>query len=103
MQITQSLHQLKIDFNIQAPGKTIPRFVNVLIILGGKITLTDTGVKGSEEKIFKYIQQNGSSYNDIETVILSDHIGSAAKIKELTGCQVLSHPKEQKWIENIDL
>ena len=108
MQITQSLHQLKIDFSIQlAPGKTIPRFVNVLIIFGKKITLIDTGVKGSEEKIFNYIQQNGRSYNDIETVILShahpDHIGSAAKIKELTGCKVLSHPKEQKWIENIDL
>lgn len=108
MQITNYLHQLRIDFNILlAPDKVIPRFVNVFLVLGEKITLIDTGVKGSEEKIFSYIAENGRSFKEIETIILShshpDHIGSAARIKELTGCKVLAHHAEQAWIENIDL
>lgn len=108
MQITNQLHQLRIDFNIQlAPDKIMPRFVNVFIFFGRKITLIDTGVKGSEEKIFNYIAENGRSFHEIDTIILShshpDHIGSAACIKELTGCRILAHKKEQHWIENIDL
>ncbi|HCE56534.1 MAG TPA: MBL fold metallo-hydrolase [Prolixibacteraceae bacterium] len=106
MKIKENIHLLKIDFNIQlSPEKVLPRFVNVLLIFGEKITLVDTGVKGSEEKIFSYIAENGRSYSEIETVILShshpDHIGSAARIKELTGCKILAHPAEKTWIEEI--
>jgi hydroxyacylglutathione hydrolase len=106
MKIKGNIHLLKIDFNIQlSPEKVLPRFVNVLIIFGEKITIIDTGVKDSEEKIFAYIAENGRSYSEIDKVILShshpDHIGSAARIKELTGCKILAHPAEKTWIENI--
>lgn len=106
MKIKGNIHLLRIDFNLQlSPEKVLPRFVNVLLIFGEKITLVDTGVKDSEEKIFAYIVKNGRSYSEIETVILShshpDHIGSAARIKELTGCKILAHPAEKTWIENI--
>jgi glyoxylase-like metal-dependent hydrolase (beta-lactamase superfamily II) len=81
--------------------------VNILLIFSNKITLVDTGVKGSEDKIFDYIRQNNRDIADIETIILShshpDHVGSAATIKELTGCKVLAHKGEQQWIENIEL
>jgi hydroxyacylglutathione hydrolase len=108
MKITDKIHQLRIDFNIQlTPEKILPRFVNVLIVFGEKITLIDTGVKGSEEQLFNYIAENGRSFTEIETIILShahpDHIGSAARIKELTGCKILAHELEKPWIENIDL
>jgi hydroxyacylglutathione hydrolase len=106
MEITSNIHQLKIDFNIQlSPEKILPRFVNVIIVFGEKITLIDTGVKGSEEKIFNYIEEQGRSVSEIESVILShshpDHIGSAAQIKELTWCKILAHEAERSWIENI--
>lgn len=106
MKIKDNIHLLKIDFNIQlSPDKVLPRFVNVLIIFGDKITLIDTGVKDSEEEIFTYIAENSRSYSEIDKVILShshpDHIGSAARIKELTGCKILAHPAEKTWIENI--
>lgn len=106
MKIKDNIHLLRIDFNIRlSPQKVLPRFVNVLLIFGEKITLVDTGVKDSEEKIFAYLAENGRSHNEIETMILShshpDHIGSAARIKELTGCKILAHPAEKKWIENI--
>jgi hydroxyacylglutathione hydrolase len=107
MKISDNIHQLRIDFNIQlTPDKIIPRFVNAIIVFGEKITLIDTGTKGSEEQIFIYIEENGRSFSEIETVILShshpDHIGSAARIKELTGCKIMAHEAERSWIENIE-
>ncbi len=108
MKITDRIHQLRIDFEITiSPAVKIPRFVNVIIIFGDKITLIDTGVKGSEGRILDYIARNGRKINDIETVILShshpDHIGSAASLREATGCRILAHEAEREWIENIEL
>lgn len=108
MKITEKIHLLKLDFKITLSNeKKLPRFVNVLIIFGDKITLIDTGVKGCEGKIFSYIKENNRSISEIETIVLShshpDHIGSAAKIKELTNCEILAHEAEINWIGNIDL
>lgn len=108
MKLTEKIHLLKLDFEIvMSPEKKLSRFVNTIIIFGDKITLVDTGVKDSEEKIFDYIKQNGRHYSEIGTVILShshpDHIGSAAKIKELTNCKILAHSGEADWIENIEV
>lgn len=108
MKITDQVHLLKIDFEIAiSPDKKLRRFVNVVIIFGDKITLVDTGVKGSEEKIRQYIEAQGRSFAEVETLILShthpDHIGSAATIKELTGCKILVHEAEKEWIENIEI
>jgi hydroxyacylglutathione hydrolase len=108
MKLTEKIHLLRIDFEIPvAHGKRLERFVNTLIIFGNRITLVDTGVRGSEKAIFRYIQENGRKIEDIETIILShshpDHIGSAAVIKDLTGCRVLSHEAEADWIKDIDL
>jgi len=107
MKVTEKIHLLKIDFEIRiTPEKALPRIVNMLVIFGDKITLVDTGVKGSEEKIFRYIEKNNRKFSEIETIILShshpDHIGSAAKIKEMTNCKVLAHTDDTPWIENIE-
>lgn len=108
MNLTEKIHLLKIDFEIAiAPGKSLPRFVNVLVIFGERITLVDTGVKGSQEKIFDYIRQFKRDVSDIGSIILShshpDHIGSAHAIKKLTNCEIFSHENEADWIEDIDL
>lgn len=107
MELTEKLHLLKIDFEITiSTEKKLPRFVNVLMIFGDRITLIDTGVKGSEQKLFAYIEENGRNFSEIGTIILShshpDHIGSAARIKELTGCEVFAHRGDLAWIENIE-
>ncbi len=106
MKLTDKIHLLQIDFKVTlGPDKIIPRFVNIIMILGDKVTLIDTGVKGSEDLIFEYLKEQGRDYSEIETVILShahpDHIGSAAAIKELTNCRIIAHRREQEWIENI--
>ncbi len=108
MQITPKIHQLKIDFEIPvSPVQKLARFVNVFLIFGKKITLIDTGVHGSKDNIFKYIESQNRKIADIETIILShshpDHIGNAAEIKDLTGCKVLAHPDEENWLRDIDL
>ena len=108
MKLTDNIHQLRIDFEIAlSPERKIPRFVNVLLLFGEQITLIDSGVKGSEERIFEYIRQKNRDISSIDTLILShshpDHIGAAAKIKELTGCRILAHEAERAWIENLEL
>lgn len=108
MKLTEKIHLLKIDFEIAiSPEKKLPRFVNVILVFGDKITLIDSGVKGSEDKIRQYIEEQNRDFAEIDTLILShshpDHIGSAAKIKELTGCKVLGHEAEKEWIENIEI
>lgn len=108
MKLTEKVHLLTIDFEITpGQGRVLPRFVNVIMILGERVTLVDTGVKGSEEKIAKYLLQNGRNISEIGTVILShshpDHIGAAAEIKSITGCRILAHKKELPWIEDIQL
>jgi len=108
MKLTDKIHILRVDFEIAlSPEKKLSRFVNVMLIFGARLTLIDTGVKGSEKLIFDYIRQNNRDFSEIDTIILShshpDHIGSAARIKELTGCRVLSHSAEKEWIENIEI
>lgn len=108
MKLNDRIHFLQIDFEIAlGADKMLPRIVNVFIILGEKITLIDTGVKGSDRKILDFVRKSGRNPSDIKTILLShshpDHIGSAARIKELTGCKILAHPLEKEWIENIDI
>lgn len=106
MNITDKIHLLKHDFQISVnKERKLPRFVNSVIIFGKKITLIDTGVKDSYEKIFSYIEEQGRSIDEISLLVLShshpDHIGSANKIKTITGCTVMAHKGEQEWIEEL--
>ena len=105
MQVTGRIHSLEIPFKIAvAPGKTIDRTVFVFLVLGEKITLIDTGVSGSESRIFDYIRKIGRDPKEISTLILShshpDHLGAARSIHEATGCEILAHKGEKEWIEN---
>jgi len=63
-----------------------------------KITLIDTGVKGSDKRIAGYIENKNRRLSELETIILShshpDHIGSASMLKRKTGCKVMAHKNE---------
>jgi hydroxyacylglutathione hydrolase len=69
-----------------------------LIYRPGEAILVDSGNGGSEQKIFDAIWELGLELNMLKLVILThahfDHAGSAGKLKELTGCKVLSHNSE---------
>jgi hydroxyacylglutathione hydrolase len=108
MKITDQIHLIKHPFLIPvSPEMQLERFVFSLILFGEQITLIDSGVRGSQDKLFNYIRENGRKEGEIKTLILShshpDHIGSAAEIKAQTGCTLMAHEGEKEWIENIDL
>lgn len=109
MQISKNIHILRHDFNVPvSKDKMLERFVYSAVIFTGKeIILIDSGVKGSHEKIFEFIHSSGRKTDEIKYLVLShshpDHTGSAAFIKNETGCRVLAHRNEKTWIENIEI
>jgi hydroxyacylglutathione hydrolase len=107
MQITESIHALKIPFYVAAPGGKIPRFVYVYLIYGEKICLIDSGVASSEHIIFDYLKETGRSPEEISLLVLThshpDHIGAAQAVKRASGCKVAAHGAEKAWIEDVDL
>ncbi|MEN6610536.1 MAG: MBL fold metallo-hydrolase [Methanoregulaceae archaeon] len=107
MQITPRIHALRLPFQVRMPsGIALERFVYVYLIYGKRITLIDTGVRGSKDPIFAYIRSTGRDPSEIEQIILThshpDHIGAAREIQERTGCTVAAHPAERDWIEDVN-
>lgn len=107
MKITDRIHALKIPFQITDPsGQRIPRFVYCYLIYGKKIALIDSAVASSESIILDYLNKTGRGPEEISEIILThshpDHIGSAKRIKSLSGCQVAAHAAERAWIEDVE-
>lgn len=98
------IHQLKIDFHVTPE---IKRYVYVYVLEGKACYLIDSGVDGAEEIIADYFGSIGRKMTDIRGILLThahpDHIGSAAKIREMTGCTVYASAGESSWIRDIDL
>ena len=107
MQITQHIHAVNIPFVVPTPAGSIHRSVNVFLYCGARITLIDSGVAGSEQRIFAYLRQMGLDPEKIEHLILThshpDHVGAAKAVRAATGCRVSAHIAERNWIEDTDL
>ena len=108
MKINDQIHLIKYPFEIPvAPDKKITRFVNIFAILGKNIHLIDTGVADSFSVIEAYLTNQGRDSKEVASILLThshpDHIGSAKKFKEISGCKVYAHPAEKHWIEDVDL
>ncbi len=79
------------------------RAANTYLVEAGKgLVLVDTGLPGSEKRIFKSLSNLGRKPSDIKLVLLThrhlDHIGSAAAIKRETGATLVSHPFEKPYV-----
>lgn len=98
------VHQIKIDFYVTSE---IKRYVYVYLIEKEFCYLIDAGVAGSEKIIEHYMQEIGRELSEIRAVFLThahpDHIGSAAVLKEISGCKIYASEGERRWIEDIDL
>jgi hydroxyacylglutathione hydrolase len=109
MLITKHIHMLNIPFSIPvAPGVTIGRAVNIFPIETGKrLCLVDAGVAGSERAILSYVKSLGHRPDHIRTLILThahpDHVGAARAIRDATGCRVMAHWGDRRWIEDTDM
>lgn len=97
--------QIRIDFFVTPE---ISRYVYIYLIIGEKgCYLIDSGVDGAEKTVERYLKETGRKITDIKGIFLThahpDHIGSAAKIKELSGCKIYVSNGELSWIEDIEL
>ncbi|MEY8295644.1 MAG: MBL fold metallo-hydrolase [Emergencia timonensis] len=102
MKICNQIHQIKIDFNIT---EDIKRYVYAYLITGTSCYLIDSGVSGSEGIIKEYMAGLGRDIEEIKTIFLThshpDHMGGAAAIQELSGCQITAGRGERKWMEDV--
>ena len=87
-QISAHLHQISLGV------------VNVFLLDDGPagLTLIDTGVPDSAEKVLAAIRQGGKRPEDIRRIILThwhpDHAGNAAELQQRLGARVLAHEAE---------
>ncbi len=71
------------------------RGVNIILIAQDKLTLIDTGFRGSSHLIVDFIRRLGRSPQEISLIIIThhhpDHIGSLNELKKLTQAKVAIH------------
>ena len=57
--------------------------------------IVDTGIPGSERRIARLLARCGLSFQDIKLIIVThahtDHAGSAARLRQLSGAPILAH------------
>jgi glyoxylase-like metal-dependent hydrolase (beta-lactamase superfamily II) len=73
-----------------------------LIVVPEGLTLIDTGIPGSENKILQYINDLGRSPHDLKRIILThsdlDHVGSLSALKQASGARTYASDIEAKAI-----
>lgn len=66
-------------------------------------TLIDAGLPGQEEVVLAAVRAQGIPPRSIRRLILThhhvDHAGGAARIKAITGCEVLAHREDVPFLE----
>jgi len=66
-----------------------------LVAIDDGLLLVDTGMPGNAKRIVAYIESTGRHAADLRYIVLThcdmDHIGSVARLKELTGAKVAIH------------
>ena len=66
-----------------------------LIIDADRVTIVDTGLKGSAEKVLRAVEAAGRKSQDVGQIVIThhhgDHVGSLADLVERTDAQVMVH------------
>src|SRR5205809_2825696 len=69
--------------------------VNAFLIDAGDLTLIDTGLPKSDDKIVAAIESTGRNVTDVKHIIVThchpDHAGSVAALKRRSGARVYMH------------
>ena len=71
------------------------RGCNIILIVEEKLTLIDTGLRGSSPKIVSFIHNLGRSVKEISLIIIThnhlDHVGGLPELRKLTTVKVAAH------------
>ncbi|MBN3740910.1 MULTISPECIES: MBL fold metallo-hydrolase [Burkholderia] len=93
---------------------TTPSIVTVPILPFGMVhchliigetgcVLVDTGTPGSQGKIERALKKHGRGFRDVTLIVVThahtDHAGSAARLRELTGAPILAHAGDLDYYE----
>ncbi len=77
-------------------------FVNVFLIEADGLTLVDTGIAGSAEKILQAVREIGKQPADIRHILVThchaDHTGSLHALKQATGAPAYMHPADAAMV-----
>ena len=78
--------------------------VNCHVIIGAPgCVVVDTGTPGSEDKIGRALKEHGRGFRDVTLIVVThahtDHAGSAARLRELTGAPILAHAGDLDYYE----
>ena len=80
--------------------------VNAFVVEDQGLTLVDTGLPGSADKILAAIRKGGKNPDDIQRIILThwhpDHAGSAAELKRRTKARLYAHALDAPLLEQGD-
>ncbi len=76
---------------------------NVFLLIDDNLSIVDTGFKGRYKQILKQVRKLGYTPSDITSIIIThhhtDHVGSLAVLKEITGAKVMAHPADAPYID----
>jgi glyoxylase-like metal-dependent hydrolase (beta-lactamase superfamily II) len=91
MEIMEGIHQVdEVNANVY------------LVIDGEELTLIDTGMPKSTEKILNYILKIKRQPSNISKIVLThchiDHVGSAHELKKLTNAKVAIHQEDAEFL-----
>jgi len=108
MKVTDTIHAIRHPFRLSlGEGRFAERFVYSYLIVGKKICLVDTGVAATAPLILDTLKELGRSPREISLILLThahpDHIGGCAPIKMLAPAPIAVHPKEKRWVEDVEL
>jgi glyoxylase-like metal-dependent hydrolase (beta-lactamase superfamily II) len=80
--------------------------VNAFLIDDGDLTLIDSGLPKSEDKIVAAIESTGKKVTDLKHIIAThchpDHAGSVAALKRMSGARVYMHPLDAAMVRKGD-
>jgi glyoxylase-like metal-dependent hydrolase (beta-lactamase superfamily II) len=76
--------------------------VNAFLLDQGELTLIDTGMPKSEDKIVAAIESIGKKVTDLKHIIVThchpDHAGSVAAVRRMSGARVYMHPTDAAMV-----
>ena len=92
MQVIPEVHQVTI------------RSTNIFLIVEEKLTLVDTGFRGSAGKIADYINRLGRSIKELDLIIIThnhlDHVGGLPELRKMTPAKVAVGKADLSEIES---